>query len=66
MSNFKEEEKYLLEFGKLRRITDTAEDAKNDFEYRERNIWEKLEEKKEHEMKEQEERERKIQREMKE
>ena len=66
VSNSEEEEKYLLEFDELLSIIDTVEDTEIDREFHERNIRQKLEEKKEQEMKEQEERERDIQREMKE
>ena len=66
VSNSEEEEKYLLEFDELQSIIDTVEDTEIDREYHERNIRQKLEEKKEQEMKEHEERELDIQREMKE
>ena len=66
MSNFQEEEKFLSEFDELQIIIDMAQDTKIDLEYPERNIWEKLKEKKDQETKEREERECDIQREMEE
>ena len=55
VSKSEEEEKDLSEFNELQNIIDTVEDTKIDLEYHERNIQEKLKEKKEQEIKEREE-----------